>query len=182
MSQFVEQCRREWKRLHVPDEIAQEMAADLQADLDAAAADGAPAEALLGTGPPDPRAFAASWARERGVGRQPILHRFNARAVGLAAAALLVVLLAAALAIRHETARHRSPSSPSTTVQVANVTVPDLLELNEQTAVQIAENSGLTVHVTERRAAARAGTVLSQDPPAGMTTTRGARLALTVAR
>ena len=111
--------------------------------------------------------------------------RFNTRAVVLGAAALMVVLLAAALAIRHGTVGHRSPSSPSTTVQVvqvAHVTVPDLLGLNEQTAIQIAENSGLSVQVTERRATGSAGTVLSQDPPGGMTTTRGARLKLTVAR
>ena len=35
MSQFVEECRREWKRLGVPDPVANEMAADLAADLKA---------------------------------------------------------------------------------------------------------------------------------------------------
>jgi hypothetical protein len=29
MSDFVEQCRREWRRLGVPDPLAEEMAADL---------------------------------------------------------------------------------------------------------------------------------------------------------
>ena len=33
MSDFVEQCRSEWKRLGVPDPLAEEMAADLASDL-----------------------------------------------------------------------------------------------------------------------------------------------------
>ena len=33
MSDFVEQCRREWKRLGVPDPLAEEMATDLATDL-----------------------------------------------------------------------------------------------------------------------------------------------------
>jgi hypothetical protein len=67
MSEFVEECRREWKRLGVPDPIAGEMAADLAADLAEAEADGVAAEQVLGSGAFDPRAFAASWASERGV-------------------------------------------------------------------------------------------------------------------
>ena len=34
MSEFVDECRREWHRLGVPDPVANEMAADLTADLD----------------------------------------------------------------------------------------------------------------------------------------------------
>src|SRR5262249_14514371 len=64
---FIEQCRREWKRLRVPDFAANEMAADLEADLNEAEAEGVPAEELLGTSAFDPRSFAASWAAERGV-------------------------------------------------------------------------------------------------------------------
>src|SRR5581483_1115073 len=67
MSDFVEQCRREWKRLGVPDPVAEEMAADLATDLGEAAAEGMSAEALLGSSVFDPRSFAASWAAERGV-------------------------------------------------------------------------------------------------------------------
>jgi hypothetical protein len=33
MSEFVEQCRREWRRLGVPDPLAEEMATDLASDL-----------------------------------------------------------------------------------------------------------------------------------------------------
>jgi hypothetical protein len=64
---FVEECRREWKRLGVPDAVANEMAADLEVDLAEAEADGTSAEEVLGTGAFDAPAFAAAWAAERGV-------------------------------------------------------------------------------------------------------------------
>jgi hypothetical protein len=67
MSDFVERCRREWKRLRVPDAVAEEMAADLAADLNEAGAEGISAEEVLGTSVFDPCSFAASWAAERGV-------------------------------------------------------------------------------------------------------------------
>jgi len=71
MSDFVEQCRREWKRLGVPDPLAEEMATDLASDLREAEADGVSAEELLGSSAFDPRSFAASWAAERGVIPEP---------------------------------------------------------------------------------------------------------------
>jgi hypothetical protein len=67
MTDFVEECRREWKRLRVPAGPANEMADDLAADLRDAEADGAFPEEVLGDGAADPRAFAAAWARERGL-------------------------------------------------------------------------------------------------------------------
>ena len=67
MSDFVEQCRREWRRLKVPDPLADEMAADLASDLKEAEAEGVAAEELLGSSASDPRSFAASWAAERGI-------------------------------------------------------------------------------------------------------------------
>jgi hypothetical protein len=67
MSDFVEQCRREWRRLGVADPLADEMAADLASDLSEAEAEGVSAEELLGSSAFDPRSFAASWAAERGV-------------------------------------------------------------------------------------------------------------------
>jgi hypothetical protein len=67
MSDFVGQCRQEWKRLGVPDLLAEEMAADLASDLSDAEADGLSAEEFLGGTASDPRSFAASWAAERGV-------------------------------------------------------------------------------------------------------------------
>lgn len=67
MSDFIEQCRLEWKRLGVSNQLADEMAADLTADLAEADAEGVSAEELLGTSASDPRSFAASWAAERGI-------------------------------------------------------------------------------------------------------------------
>lgn len=67
MSDFVEQCRSEWRRLGVPDPVAEEMATDLASDLGEARAEGVSAEEFLGSSVFDPRSFAASWAAERGV-------------------------------------------------------------------------------------------------------------------
>jgi hypothetical protein len=67
MNDFIERCRQEWKRLGVPDPVAEEMATDLGADLAEAAAEGVSAEEYLGRSAFDPGAFAASWAAERGV-------------------------------------------------------------------------------------------------------------------
>jgi hypothetical protein len=110
VNEFVEECRREWKRLRVPDPIANEMAADLEADLKEAEAEGASPEEVLGSGAFDPRSFAASWAAERGVAEptaatvsQPAprarLHRRLGVLAALAGSAFvgLVVLVGAAL-------------------------------------------------------------------------------------
>src|SRR5262245_41350973 len=67
MSDFVEQCRREWRRLGVPDPLADEMAADLTTDLREAEAEGISAEEFLGSSVFDPSSFAASWAGARGI-------------------------------------------------------------------------------------------------------------------
>jgi hypothetical protein len=71
VSEFVEECRREWRRLGVPDPVANEMAADLTADLEEAAAEGATAEDVLGNSAFDPRRFAGAWAVARGVTAPP---------------------------------------------------------------------------------------------------------------
>jgi hypothetical protein len=67
VSQFVQQCRKEWDRLGVPPAFANEMAADLEADLAEARADGVSPEEVLGNGYFDAECFAASWAIARGV-------------------------------------------------------------------------------------------------------------------
>src|SRR5262245_8614439 len=67
MTDFVEQCRGEWKRLGVPDPLAEEMAEDLASDLREAEAEGVSAEELLGSSFFDPSSFAATWAAERGI-------------------------------------------------------------------------------------------------------------------
>jgi hypothetical protein len=100
MSDFVDQCRHEWKRLGVPDPRAEEMAADLASDLTEAEAEGVSAEEYLGSSFFDPRSFAASWAAERGIIPVPP-SRGNARRTplvlvaftALAAIALIVAAL-----------------------------------------------------------------------------------------
>jgi len=67
MSEFVEACRKEWSRLGVSENLSNEMAADLEADLAEARADGVSPEEVLGNGIFDPTAFAASWAVARGI-------------------------------------------------------------------------------------------------------------------
>jgi hypothetical protein len=103
MSDFVEQCRGEWKRLGVPDPVAEEMAADLVSDLREAAAEGVSAEELLGSSASDPRSFAASWAAERGVipapsSRGKRRHRPTVLVAFTALAAFMVIVTSLLLA------------------------------------------------------------------------------------
>jgi hypothetical protein len=98
MSEFVEECRREWKRLRVPKALADEMAGDLAADLREAEADGASEEEVLGSGASDARAFAAAWARERGLVRPRAEWRVR-RPWLVALVALIVAVAAAGVAV-----------------------------------------------------------------------------------
>jgi hypothetical protein len=100
MSDFVEQCRAEWRRLGVPDPLAAEMATDLAADLAEAEAEGISTEEFLGSSAFDPRSFAASWAAERGIipvapsgGRGRRRPLFLVAFTALAATALIVAAM-----------------------------------------------------------------------------------------
>lgn len=66
MTHVVEECRRTWHQLGVPRGVSDEMAADLEADIAAAAAEGHSARSVVGA---DAKAFATAWATERGVVR-----------------------------------------------------------------------------------------------------------------
>lgn len=93
MSEFVEECRREWRRLGVPDPVANEMAADIEADLEEAEAEGGSAEDVLGNSAFDPRRFAAAWAVARGVTSPPTPEpSFVRRPLAIALTALLGIL------------------------------------------------------------------------------------------
>jgi len=94
VNRFVEECRREWRRLRVPDAIANEMAADLAADLAEAEAEGASAEDVLGDAVFDARSFALSWAEERGVVAAAPVRSAMASSTALAVAAAVLVLVA----------------------------------------------------------------------------------------
>jgi hypothetical protein len=98
MNEFVEECRREWRRLGVPDPIANEMAADLGADIEEAEAEGGTAEDVLGNSAFDPRRFAGSWAVARGVTPPPVptppTRRWPALAFGMVGCGALLALAA----------------------------------------------------------------------------------------
>ena len=106
MSDFVEQCRREWRRLGVPDPLAEEMATDLASDLREAEAEGVSAEELLGSSAFDPPAFAAAWAAERGIipalPSQGASRRTPVSLMAFTAIAAIAVIVAAALLLTGE--------------------------------------------------------------------------------
>jgi hypothetical protein len=108
VNDFVEECRREWRRLGVPDAIANEMAADLTADIDEAEAEGGSAEDVLGNSVFEPQRFAASWAGARGVTAPPTLAGKPVRRVvlpiALTGAAVFLALVAVALLIGRRSA------------------------------------------------------------------------------
>lgn len=189
MSQFVEECRREWKRLGVPDPVANEMAADLAADLTEAESDGASAEEVLGNAAFDPRTFAASWARERGVIQSRKRDTLR-RPPLLAGIAVLLALLAAAVvavvALVSSPSSTRAPATPTPTATGAArtttapaVIVPNMIGLQQDEAIRLAQEVGLGVEVRYRgsgRSAAAA--VVAQSPAAGAEVLRGAVLSL----
>jgi hypothetical protein len=123
VSNFVEECRREWKRLRVPGTIADEMAGDLAADLAEAEADGASAEDVLGSGASDPRGFAAAWASERGIVGRPQPPRLGGLRLLLAAVALCLAFGAVVFLLFAASSFSGSTGAPRN----AAVTVPPRL-------------------------------------------------------
>jgi hypothetical protein len=187
MTEFVEECRREWKRLRVPEPAANEMAADLAADLKEAEQDGVAAEEVLGSGAFDPRAFAASWANARGL--VPARWRDRARDHRrLLAIAGLVVLLAAAgvTAGLLVSSRGSSPVITHVGTAFANpapLAIPDVIGRHEEEAVSAAQAAGLHVRVIFHvQKGTRAGAVLSQTPAAGTMVSPGSTIVFVVAR
>jgi len=67
VNEFIDACRKEWRRLGVPDQVADEMAADLELDLGEAEADGFSTLEVIGPAALDPRSFADDWAAAQGV-------------------------------------------------------------------------------------------------------------------
>jgi hypothetical protein len=121
MTDFVEQCRREWKRLGVPDRLAEEMATDLASDLREAEAEGVSAEELLGNSAFDPPSFASAWAAERGIIPKPRSEAAHGKPVSLiafTAIAAIALIVAAALLLTGEpkltlrTSRSPHPLAP----------------------------------------------------------------------
>jgi hypothetical protein len=188
VSEFVDECRREWRRLGVPEPAANEMAADLAADLKEAEQDGVAAEEVLGSGAFDPRAFAASWASERGLVPTRWRDRMRAHRLLLAVAGLVVLLAAVGVTAGFLVSWHSShpvitdvgtARQPARTV----LAIPDVIGLHQEEAVSVAQAAGLQVRITVlAHKGTAAGTVLSQTPAAGTAVGRGSTLVLVVAR
>jgi len=164
MTAYVEECRQEWKRLGVPDLLAEEMATELESDLAEAQADGISATEILGES--DPRRFAANWASERGLVSEPA-PPWKRRRVWpwiVVAVALLLVLFATWLALLTLGSSHATSGSP---VQVTppRITVPDVIGMRACKGERIALAAGLIVrHVPSSRCGAR---VVGQWPAPG---------------
>jgi hypothetical protein len=108
VNEFVNECRREWKRLGVRRSTADEMATELGTDLE----EGTPEE-VLGADATDPRSFARAWAAERGVVRG---HRRARLPAALAVAALIAAIAGAVLTI--EDARSEPRAVPFPRVEI----------------------------------------------------------------
>jgi hypothetical protein len=125
VNEYVAECRREWRRLGVSSSIADEMAAELEADLDEAPS----LDEVLGTDAADAHAFARRWALERGVVPSP---RRGPRAGVVAALALAFALAAIAGALL------MIVSSPSHSERFAVAKVPKTVSVRERRAVAAA--------------------------------------------
>jgi hypothetical protein len=187
VSEFIDECRREWKRLRVPEQTADEMAQELAADLEEAKADGVPAGDVLGSGASDPRGFAAAWAVERGVThpRWPTTMRrsYLVLVVGVAVAVLAAVGAAIAISTSSPDSVTPAATAPAPVTTVASTAVPNLIGLAETEAVRAAQAAGLSVRVSLlKQATSRPGTVLKQTPAGGESVARGSTIVLVVAR
>jgi hypothetical protein len=162
MTAYVEECRREWERLGVPDLLAEEMATELESDLAEAQADGVSATEILGES--DPRRFAANWASERGLVSEPAPPKRRRRIWPWILVALFVILFAASFALQIFGSSSGSSSSP-VRVTPPRITVPDVIGMRACKGERIALAAGLIVrHVPSRRCGAR---VVGQWPAPG---------------
>lgn len=164
MNAYVEECRREWKRLGVPAGLAEEMAAELEADLAEAEADGVSAAEMLGES--DPRRFAATWARERGlVADAPPKKSRKWVWITVAVVFVLIFFVVALSGLAFATGGGSSSAvRVGTPVRIKPVTVPNLVGLRVCKAREIASNAGLNVHAPDGSSCA--AVVVRQRPRA----------------
>ena len=167
MTAFVEDCRREWRRLGVPDGLADEMATDLEADLAEAQADGVSAAEMLGES--DPRRFAANWANERGLVSERPPKQSRARLwIGLAAAFVVmffVVLTLVGGLFATGTVSMGTVQAPRP-VTVGSVAVPNLVGLKACRAVRMAVRAGFNVHLPGHAHGYNCDAVVDEQVPA----------------
>ncbi len=162
MTAFVEECRQEWRRLGVPDLLAEEMATELEADLAEAEADGVSAAELLGES--DPRRFAATWAGERGLIAEAPPRKSRKRLwIGLAVCFVLVFVALPALALI--SVGSGSTSTVQTPETVRSLVIQSFVGFKACHAARIARKAGLEVRkVPNNRCNA---VVIAQRPLAG---------------
>jgi len=183
MTAYVEECRQEWKRLGVPDLLADEMATELESDLAEAQADGVSANEILGES--DPRRFAATWASERGLVAEPAPPSRKRRrwiwvAVGLALALVFVVVLGFFAATKASVHTHISGPPPQT---VGLAAIPDFVGMKASQALALAANIGLRPEVRQvTRRPPTPGIVVAQTPAAATRLPRGSTVLLRVGR
>jgi len=179
MTAYVEECRQEWKRLGVPDLLAEEMATELETDLAEAEADGVSAAEMLGEG--DPRRFAATWARERGLVAEPQPPRKKRRiwiwVVATLAFFVLVMVWLALVTLGASSTVSVSPPVQATPVR--SVVIPSFLGMKACHAERIAEESLLRVRKFPR---SRCDAIVVAQRPAPHTLIAGPRSRHTVVK
>ena len=167
MTAYVQECRREWRRLGVPDLLAEEMATELETDLAEAEADGVAAAEMLGES--DPRRFAANWASERGlVAEPPPRQRSRKRlwiliAVGLVLLGFFLGIADVAFFAKPTIHRSGPPTRVAGGTPPIAVRVPNLVGLKACQAKRVALAAGLAVHAFPSR---RCDAVVSGQRPA----------------
>jgi hypothetical protein len=150
----------------VPDLLADEMAADLEADLVDAQADGVSTTEMFGES--DPRRFAATWASERGLVSEPAPQKRRRIWPWIVALLLFVFVLPLAWLFLQIWGSGHASSSPPVRVRpqpVQSVRVPDLVGMTACQARRAAVDAGLTVHEFARNRCNAA--VGAQRPVAG---------------
>jgi hypothetical protein len=146
------------------------------------------------------RAIHAPWSLSaedvRSQPRRRALQLADPKLLGLAAAAIVVILLAVLVGTGVGSGGHKShplavppsttttppaPSTTTTTNSTARVIVPDLLGENETQATSTLATLGLTVaRISVAPSASAAGTVISQAPSIGSAVAPGSSVTLTV--
>lgn len=185
MTTYVKECRQEWKRLGVPDLLAEEMAMELESDLAEAQADGVSVTEILGES--DPRRFAANWASERGLVSEPAPPQKQRRVWPwvVAAVVLLFVLFSTWLALQSAGSSSGSSGPPVRVTppqrQHARVRIPDLVGMRSGQALATARAAGLRNTVVFVRGAPQ-GEVVAQQPAPGALAPRGSTIKLQIAR
>ena len=141
MPAFIEECRYEWKRLGVPDSMAEEMAAELEADLAEAEADGVSAAEMLGES--DPRRFAATWARERGLVSEPAPPKRRRRIWPWIVVALVLFVFFASWLSLQTLGSGSASSGPVRVTPPRSVSVPNVIGMKACKAVKAVAHSGV---------------------------------------